>query len=91
MILLINVKNGGSQRGEKAMHRDNYTYTTLNGDTFDSIALDFYNNENLSSHIIIANPKFRKVIIFKGGETIKVPIVEQEPATTLPPWKQVST
>jgi hypothetical protein len=65
-----------------------YVYTTLAGDTWDSIALDFYNDESLTQPIILANLKYRDVIIFQGGENIQVPIIEQQSATTLPPWKR---
>jgi len=67
-----------------------YEYITLGGDTFDSIALDFYNNEKLSSVIIQANPEYRKVLIFQGGETLKIPIIEQTAPSSLPPWKRGS-
>lgn len=65
-----------------------YLYKTLAGDTFDSIALDFYGQEFLSSRLIEANPIYRNVIVFIGGEEIKVPILDQPAADTLPPWKR---
>lgn len=65
-----------------------FEYVTLAGDTFDSIALDFYDQEYLSSKIIEANPQFRNVIVFSGGEKLIVPIIEIEPESTLPPWKR---
>jgi hypothetical protein len=65
------------------------SYVTLSGDTFDAIALDFYNEERLSHHIITANPSYRNTILFSGGELLQIPIIEQESATTLPPWKRV--
>jgi len=66
-----------------------YTYVTLEGDTFDCIALDFYNEETQSSTIIKANLQHRKVITFKAGVELKIPIIEQEPTSSLPPWKKV--
>lgn len=65
------------------------SYTVLSGDTFDSIALDFYNEESLSGHIISANPIYRNTIIFGGGEILKIPIIEQQSVDSLPPWKRV--
>ena len=65
-----------------------YKYSALAGDTFDSIALDFYGEENQSIHIIQANPTFRNVLLFKGGEVLKVPIIEVQVPDTLPPWKR---
>lgn len=72
------------------MAKRSYTYTTLAGDTFDSIALDFYNHEHLSSHIIQENPEVRNTLTFKGGETLKIPIIEQQAADSLPPWKKAN-
>ncbi len=65
-----------------------YEYETLQGDTFDMIALDFYNNEFLSSKIIEANPEQRTVLVFGAGIKLKVPVIEQQAASTLPPWKR---
>lgn len=66
-----------------------YLYSTLEGDTFDGIALDFYNDENQSSTIIQANLQHRKVITFSAGVELIIPIIEEQAAQTLPPWKRV--
>lgn len=66
-----------------------YTYKTLEADTFDSIALDFYNKETQSSTIIQANLQYRKIIIFSAGIELMIPIIEQSVADSLPPWKKV--
>jgi hypothetical protein len=63
-------------------------YTTLTGDTFDIIALDAYNDEYQASRLIQANPQYAHVLVFSGGEQIKIPIIEQEAIETLPPWKR---
>jgi len=65
-----------------------YTYKTLAGDTFDMIALDFYNDESLASVIIQANYQYRDTIIFSGGEVLTIPIIETPSANSLPPWKR---
>lgn len=65
------------------------SYIAMSADTFDSMALDFYNDESLSIHIITANPQHRKNILFSGGEVLQIPIIELETAATLPPWKRV--
>ena len=64
-------------------------YTAQGGDTFDSIALAAYNEERMASTIIAANPDLCDVLIFEGGELVRIPIVE--PVTTpdtLPPWRR---
>ena len=41
-----------------------YEYTTKDGDTFDALALDLYDDELLSTEIIAENPDFADVLIF---------------------------
>lgn len=64
-------------------------YITVEGDTFDSIALLFYNDEKLASTIIQANPNYCGTLIFEAGVSLSIP----EAATvampeTLPPWRR---
>lgn len=66
----------------------NYEYKTLQGDTFDSIALDFYGEEYKAGLLMEANPDHIRTLRFDGGVVLKVPIIEAEQAATLPPWKQ---
>ena len=76
---------------KRGFHLDNefYTYITLEGDTFDCIALDFYEDETQSSTIIQANLQHRKVITFSAGVELMIPIIEESTADSLPPWKRV--
>ena len=68
---------------------DNYDlYITVDGDTFDIIALDYYADEFKSHLIIQANPQYASTITFKGGIELKVPIIERDKPSTLPPWKR---
>ena len=65
------------------------TYITVEGDTFDSIALHFYNNEKLASTIIQANPDYCDTLIFDAGVSLIIP--EAAAAVmpeTLPPWRR---
>lgn len=64
-------------------------YTAQGGDTFDSIALAAYNEERMASTIITANPDLCDVLIFEGGELVRIPIVETVTTPdTLPPWRR---
>lgn len=64
-------------------------YVAQGGDTFDSIALVAYNEERMASTIIEANPDRSDVLIFEGGEAVRIPIVETvETPETLPPWRR---
>lgn len=66
-----------------------YEYETLEGDTWDSIALDFYNNEFKATDIMKINLEHIKTIVFKAGIILKIPIIEEERiSSTLPPWKR---
>ena len=64
-------------------------YTAQGGDTFDSIALAAYNEERMASTIITANHDLCDVLIFEGGELVRIPIVETVTTPdTLPPWRR---
>lgn len=64
-------------------------YVAQCGDTFDSIALAAYNEERMVSVIIGANRQYIDVIVFEGGEKLKIPVVERaNTPDTLPPWRR---
>ena len=65
-----------------------FLYTTLQGDTWDMISIDFYGNPNLSFVIINANLELSEYIVFDGGIELKIPIIPDFISpSTLPPWK----
>ena len=66
------------------------TYITLEGDTFDSIALDFYESEYKANFIMEENPEHIGTIVFEAGVELMIPQLEIEASTTLPPWKRSS-
>ena len=70
------------------MSRKCYNYTTITGDTFDSISLKFYGEENYSVFIMQLNPKHIQTIIFDAGIELIIPEVNIEEKSTLPPWKR---
>ena len=65
------------------------TYITVEGDTFDLLALLFYNDEKLASTIIQANPDYCDTLIFEADISLTIPeaaaVVLPE---TLPPWRR---
>ena len=64
-------------------------YITVEGDTFDYLALLFYSDEKLASTIIQANPDYCDVIIFDAGVELIIPDVpEAEMPSSLPPWRR---
>jgi len=60
----------------------------MQGDTFDMLALDAYNDENKAHIIIQANPQYANVLIFDAGVRLKIPLISQDTIDTLPPWKR---
>lgn len=65
-----------------------FPYTTLSGDTFDSIALDFFDDEKYSAEIIKQNPDHAGTIRFSAGVKLMIPSEIESTAETLPPWKR---
>ena len=70
------------------MAKSCYVYETVDGDTFDMIALAFYGDESYSSEIMRTNPDYVQYIVLPAGIDLKIPIIEQPAASTLPPWKR---
>lgn len=66
------------------------THITAEGDTFDALALEYYNDEKLASAIIQANPDHCATLIFEAGVSLVIPEVSLVALPeTLPPWRRV--
>ena len=66
-----------------------YIYTTKEGDMFDMIALNFYNEEKMATTIIEANPDYADVVVFDADIELIIPIVQDtEGIETKPPWRR---
>lgn len=66
-------------------------YETRVGDTFDELALQVYDNEKMSHHIIEHNPDYADVIIFEESVKLIIPIFDEtEAPETLAPWRRGS-
>lgn len=64
------------------------TYTTIDGDTFDALALEFFNDEKAASVIIQVNPDYCDTLIFSAGVVLTIPAeVAVTKPKTLPPWR----
>lgn len=62
---------------------------TVEGDTFDALALDYYNDEKAASQIIAANPDYCDTLIFEAGAVLRIPVIDTaEAPSTLPPWRR---
>lgn len=51
-------------------------YTCSAGETYDSIALALYGDEKHASALLGANPELCRKMVFDGGETLRIPVVE---------------
>lgn len=63
-------------------------YTTVQGDTWDIIALKMYKDERYMNVLLDANPSYNTTVIFPAGATLKVPDVVIPEYINLPPWKR---
>ena len=67
------------------------TIRTIEGDTFDKLALEFYNDEKQAAWIIRSNLDYCNVLTFGSGTELKVPILKNvELPETLPPWRRTT-
>ena len=64
-------------------------YDTEYGDTFDSIAFQFYTDEQLSREPLRANPASADVLVIDDVVTLKIPVFDTASLPdTLPPWRR---
>lgn len=64
-------------------------HQTAGGDTFDLLALRYYNEEKLATAIIQENPDYCDRLIFGPGVSLVIPDVSTvTPPETLPPWRR---
>ena len=67
---------------------DYLEHTTTQKETFDIIALNYYDNENQAGLISQANPKYADVLVFDAGIKLQIPILKTAPPESLPPWRR---
>ena len=73
-------------------------YIASAGETWDSISLVIYRDEIFAADLLCANPSLCDIMVFEGGEVVRVPVVTEqggietsdgetyEPAAA--PWKE---
>ena len=65
------------------------THIAVEGDTFDALALAYYNDEKQAHVIIQANPDHCGTLIFGAGVELYIPDeAAATPPETLPPWRR---
>ena len=63
------------------------TYTTKQGDMWDSIAYQQLGSCKHTAALINANTAYHETYIFPSGIVLELPDVPEEAANPLPPWK----
>lgn len=64
------------------------TYTTIQGDTWDIIALRLYKEERYMHVLLEANSEYNKIIVFPANIVLQVPDIVIQEYRNLPPWKR---
>lgn len=62
-------------------------YVTNQGETWDTISLDFYGNPYRIKELVDCNRQYSDVLIFEANVELNIPILE-DTSTTLAPWKR---
>ncbi len=66
------------------------TYTTVQGDKWDSIAYKEMGSTNHTDKLINANLRYKDYYIFPAGIVLDIPEVSKRNYDGMPPWKRVS-
>ena len=66
------------------------TYTTKQGDTWDSIAFQQMGSCDRTHDVMWANRAYLDYYTFPAGIVLTIPDVEPEASATAPPWKKAS-
>lgn len=64
-------------------------YKTIQGDTWDDIAVKVYGDEKYMNELLEANQAYREIIIFPANVSLSLPDIQTQTTTILPPWKKV--
>ena len=64
-------------------------YKTIQGDTWDGIAVKVYGDEKYMNELLEANQAYREIIIFQANVSLSLPDIQTQTTTILPPWKKV--
>lgn len=65
------------------------TYTTVQGDMWDSIAFSQLGDVNCMDKLINLNLQYREYYVFPAGITLTLPDAPPNISTKIPPWKRV--
>ncbi len=63
-------------------------YKTVQGDTFDIIALKIWGDEKKACHLLGANPGIKNLFFLNAGVSIIIPEIETTSMDPVPPWQR---
>ncbi len=63
------------------------TYTTIQGDMWDSIAYKLYGDEKYMGLLMQNNLELLDIFIFSSGTVLNVPELESESEADMPSWR----
>ena len=63
-------------------------YVTNQGETWDTISLDFYGSPYHVKELIECNRQYSDVLVFRANTELNIPILAEESSNTLAPWKR---
>lgn len=66
----------------------NKTYTTTQGDCWDSIAKKVYDSELGINALLDANHEYKETVVFGAGVVLNVPDYVPPKTDLLPPWRR---
>lgn len=64
------------------------TYSTVQGDMWDSISYKLFGTEYAINALINANQQYKDIVIFPAGITLNIPVYEAPVTNNLPPWER---
>lgn len=64
------------------------TYTTVQGDMWDSIAYKVYGSELGMNTLLEANQEYADVVVFPANIVLQVPEYTASETSNLPPWRR---
>ena len=64
------------------------TYTTVQGDMWDSIAFAQLGSVDHTDKLMNANLRYREIYIFPAGIVLTLPEIPEQADNSLPPWQK---
>ena len=64
------------------------TYTTVQGDVWDVVALSVYGDTKYTGWLMQNNFPLLDIFVFPAGIVLQTPSLPEEVKTELPPWRQ---